>query len=115
MTEKQDTLAMQIAAVTKLEDGGTHVFYAPSYCEMICSPFGIKPNIHTHYVNPNDPKGLSLDSGEMRAEGMASWDLASQIAAHLGIKRSGSLGRGSAQRENTKNILTELNRRLDNA
>lgn len=115
MTEKSDKIAMQIAAITRLEEGGTHQFYAPSFCEMICSPFGIKPRVRRYHADGRvNPKGLTLADGSDSADGMASWDLAAQIAVHLGVKLSDSMGRGSGQRENTSRILKELERRLNN-
>jgi hypothetical protein len=98
----------KIEAIEDLIDGGTHVFYRRSYCEMICEPFGIAPNIRTHHATRSDPKGLTLNDGADKADGMASWDLAAQIARHLGLKLSESMGRGSAQRENTDRILKHL-------
>ena len=98
----------KMVAINQLIENGTHLFYAPELCHAMCEPFGIKAAVRVHKADKRDPKGLTLNDGEMQAAGMSSFELVGQIARSLGVRQSGSLGRGSAQRETMDSIRKAL-------
>jgi len=75
-----------------------HAFLTVEGAHYYSKPFGFTARTYVAHANPDDPKGLTLDSGAESARGIAAHDLAMQICDHVGVAYRETMGRGSQLR-----------------
>lgn len=88
------TTAEKLALIATLRSDYDHCFLIKEGVLHFTQPFGFDGQTYVAHANPNDPKGLTLDSGAASAEGCAADQIAVQICQHLGLTVPQKMGRG---------------------
>lgn len=90
-----------------------HCFLSKEGVMRFTEPFGFQGSVYLTKANPQDFKGLTLrdKDGNLvdEMEGQDASVVATEIAAHLGIKVKSMFGRGSQLRMACTQILEHLN------
>jgi hypothetical protein len=92
------TLAQE-AVLSRIEEGGTHVFYTVEFVREIEEAFGVSV-MQRLMANTGNFKGLQVEDvpENTEVEGASSHHVTSCIAASLGLSVPQFYGRGSQQR-----------------
>ena len=97
VTWKVAPVAARRKALKRLCGHHTHSNLTPGEGQKIAAPFGLRLSGYVHYANTGDPKGLHLAGvgRNVAVRGIAMFELARDIARHIGAEYQEAYGRGT--------------------
>ena len=88
------TETMTRAEILAMLEENTHILFTSEILPVVNAAFGVAIEGSNYQANPDDPKGLRLESGEGFAQGISARDLATRLCHALDVDYPSMMGRG---------------------